>query len=53
LSLIDKVNREPVKRATARVVGIIKKFEKTYGGSILREEDMTEKTKNNLALYFK
>jgi hypothetical protein len=38
-------------KVTARVVGIIKKFSKTYGGSILSPKQMLDQTKVKLKKY--
>ena len=37
---MEKINREKDRRVTAKVKGILKKMNKTYGGSILRIRDM-------------
>lgn len=36
---MQKINSQKDRRVTARVMGVIKPMNKTYGGSILREED--------------
>jgi hypothetical protein len=41
--LIQQINESKLK-VTAHVVGIIKKFSKTYGGSILNMDQMTPAT---------
>jgi hypothetical protein len=44
-NLIQKCNQEQVKRVTARVRGVLKVMNKTYGGSILSEKDFIPSTK--------
>lgn len=48
---MQKINSEKDRRVTAKVLGIIKPMNKTYGGSILKEKDMSAKTKEKLALF--
>jgi hypothetical protein len=48
-----KINNEKVKRVTGKVKGILKKMNKTYGGSILNLKDMTLSTKNKFELFCK
>lgn len=43
--LMQRINNEVEKRVTARVRGVLKKMNKTYGGSILSTKDMTNDTK--------
>lgn len=50
--LMQQINETKLK-VTGRVVGVIKKFPKTYGGSILNPDQMTEKTKSKLASFAK
>jgi hypothetical protein len=44
LSMMQKINQEKERRVTAKVVGVIKPMNKTYGGSILKSEDHSEQT---------
>lgn len=45
--LMQQINESKLK-VTAKVIGIIKKFSKTYGGSILSAEQMLPQTKDKL-----
>ena len=45
--LMQQINESKLK-VTAKVIGIIKKFSKTYGGSILSVEQMLPQTKDKL-----
>ena len=51
-NLIELVNSQENVQVTGRVRGILKKLPKTYGGSILREQDMLPATKEKLELFF-
>ena len=42
---MEKINKEKEKRVTAKVKGVLKRMNKTYGGSILALKDMTLSTK--------
>lgn len=42
---MNKINKEKERRVTAKVRGVIKKMNKTYGGSILNIKDMIQQTK--------
>ena len=44
---MQQINETKLK-VTAKVIGIIKKFSKTYGGSILSKEQMLPQTKEKL-----
>ena len=39
ISIMDRINQETGRRVTAKVLGIIKPMNKTYGGSILKMQD--------------
>ena len=41
---MDKINKEKEKKVTGKVRGVMKRMNKTYGGSILRREQMTSST---------
>lgn len=49
---MQQINESKLK-VTARVVGVIKKFPKTYGGSILNPDQMVQKTKDKLKAFAK
>ena len=49
-NLMEQINMSQ-NQATARVVGIIKKLPKTYGGSILTPDMMLEATKRKLLAF--
>ena len=40
-------------RVTAKVMGVIKPMNKTYGGSILKPQDQTKQTKEKFDLFLK
>jgi hypothetical protein len=42
---MQRINNEVEKRVTTKVRGVLKKMNKTYGGSILNIKDMTSETK--------
>ena len=44
-SMMEKINSEKVKRVTAKVKGVLKKMNKTYGGSIVKLDDMSDQTR--------
>jgi len=44
---MTQINESKLK-PTAKVVGVIKKLVKTYGGSLLGRDQMLESTKNKL-----
>lgn len=52
-NLIEMVNTADGMQVTCRVKGILKRLNKTYGGSVLRLHDMLESTKVKLELFFK
>jgi len=37
--MVQRINNEKERRVTAKVIGIIKPMNKTYGGSILKHQD--------------
>lgn len=39
---MEKINSEKERKVTARVKGVLKRMNKTYGGSILNIGDMTQ-----------
>lgn len=39
LNMMQQINAEKDRRVTAKVIGIIKPMNKTYGGSILKMQD--------------
>jgi vacuolar-type H+-ATPase subunit H len=39
ITMMQRINNEKERRVTAKVIGIIKPMNKTYGGSILKYED--------------
>ena len=43
-NLVDQINGETRRQATATVRGVLKKLNKTYGGSIIKKEDMLPST---------
>lgn len=49
-TLMERINREKERRVTAKVRGILKKMNKTYGGSILNPKDMKAETKTKFEL---
>jgi len=49
---IEWVNSETRRKVTGQVRGILKKMNKTYGGSILSGKAMAEETKAKLARFF-
>lgn len=52
LTLMQQINSSQ-SQVTARVVGVIKKMVKTYGGSILSRDMMLDSTREKLALFAK
>lgn len=50
---MERINKEKDRRVTAKVVGVLKKMNKTYGGSILNFKDMTPPTKNKYEQFTK
>uniref|UniRef100_A0A7S3CNJ9 RNB domain-containing protein n=1 Tax=Strombidium rassoulzadegani TaxID=1082188 RepID=A0A7S3CNJ9_9SPIT len=49
-NLVELVNSQTSKQVTGRVRGVLKPMNKTYGGSILKLEDMRSETKQKLQL---
>ena len=49
--MVMKINNEKEKKVTAKVKGIIKKMNKTYGGSILKAEDHTSATRDKFQVF--
>jgi len=52
INLLDRINKESEKQVTATVRGVLKKLNKTYGGSLLSRKDMSTKTAEKLEQYF-
>ncbi len=52
-NIMQKINEEKIKRATAKVVGVLKKMNKTYGGSVISMKDMTKQTKTKFEDFIK
>lgn len=50
-TLMEQINNSKHYKPTARVVGVIKKLAKTYGGSILAHDQMLDSTKLKLKEY--
>ena len=44
VNLIELVNSQESKQVTGKVRGVLKKLNKTYGGSIIKKEDMLQST---------
>lgn len=44
VNLIELVNSQESKQVTGKVRGVLKKLNKTYGGSIIKKEDMLPST---------
>ena len=42
---MQRINGQKDKRVTAMIRGVIKPMNKTYGGSILKQADMSAKTR--------
>ena len=42
---MEKINKEKERRVVGKVRGVLKRMNKTYGGSILTLKDMTKATK--------
>ena len=49
---MQQINESKMK-VTARVVGVIKRFSKTYGGSILSMDQMLPETKSKFEAFAK
>lgn len=45
INILDRINNESQKQVTAKVKGVLKSLNKTYGGSLISREDMVPKTK--------
>ena len=52
-NILEKINEEKERRVTARVKGVLKKMNKTYGGSIINESEMTEQTGAKFRIFLK
>ena len=52
VNLIELVNNEQSLQVTGKIRGVLKKLNKTYGGSVLRREDMVDTTKAKLEMFF-
>ncbi|CDW74058.1 exosome complex exonuclease rrp44 [Stylonychia lemnae] len=52
-NIIDKINNEKVKRVTAKVMGVLKKMNKTYGGSIIKPQDQAPQTRKKFEQFIK
>ena len=52
VNLIDLVNNEQTLQVTGRIRGVLKKLNKTYGGSVLQLCDMLPSTKAKLEKFF-
>jgi hypothetical protein len=52
-NLMKQINTAAAQntRVTARVIGVLKKLTKTYGGSILTADQMLKKTQAKVELY--
>jgi hypothetical protein len=48
---MQRINSEKERRVTAKVRGIVKPMNKTYGGSILKRQDMLEATRRKFELF--
>lgn len=48
---MEKINNEKERRVTGKVLGVIKPMNKTYGGSILREQDMAPQTREKYQIF--
>ena len=53
MNMMHKINAETERRVTAKVLGVIKTMNKTYGGSILSLQDMIPSTQQKLDLFLK
>ena len=51
MNMMHRINSETERRVTAKVLGVIKTMNKTYGGSILSLHDMIPSTKSKLELF--
>lgn len=45
INMIDRINSETEKQAIGMVRGVLKKLNKTYGGSIIKKQDMMKSTR--------
>lgn len=52
VNLVELVNNEQSLQVTGKIRGVLKKLNKTYGGSVLRLDEMTTATKAKLELFF-
>mgnify|MGYP004555276155 FL=1 len=50
-NLIERINSETKMQVTGKVRGVLKKLNKTYGGSIIKESDMVVSTLNKFKLF--
>lgn len=53
ITLMQKINSEKIRRVTAKVVGIIKPMNKTYGGSILSHSDQSAETRKKFEYFLR
>lgn len=52
VNLIELVNNEETLQVTGKIRGVLKKLNKTYGGSVLQLTDMVAATKAKLETFF-
>ena len=50
---MSKINSQKDMRVTAKVMGVIKPMNKTYGGSILKPQDQAKQTKEKFDLFLR
>lgn len=50
---MQKINSEKERRVTAKIRGIIKPMNKTYGGSILSMQDQSKDTRKKFMVFVK
>ena len=50
-NLMEKINQEESRKITGKVRGVLKKLNKTYGGSIIKKEDMLASTLTKFKLF--
>ena len=51
--MMQRINNEKERRVTAKVIGIIKPMNKTYGGSILKYDDQSLETREKFNQFIK
>ena len=49
--MMQRINNEKERRVTAKVIGIIKPMNKTYGGSILKHQDQSKQTRQKFDIF--